>query len=83
VTLDCANDWGDDEIAACKGAAEQLGKIGIAVSVHFLSSDPLLAKVYNARATSISTASTHGLPEGRRTPLSRAEWQLVSQAGVV
>ena len=25
VTLDCSNDWGDDEIAECKGVAEQLG----------------------------------------------------------
>ena len=26
VTLDCPNDWGDDEIAECKGVAEQLGE---------------------------------------------------------
>ena len=41
VTLDCPNDWGDDEIAECKGVAEQLGKIGIDVAVNFLSSDDL------------------------------------------
>ena len=26
VTLDCPSEWGDDEIATCKGVAEQLGR---------------------------------------------------------
>ena len=63
VTLDCANDWGDDEIAACKGAAEQLAKIGIAVTVNFLSSDPLYAKVYNARASDFYIDGYHMDPD--------------------
>jgi peptide/nickel transport system substrate-binding protein len=63
VTLDCANDWGDDEIAACKGAAEQLGKIGIAVTVNFLSSDPLYAKVYTARASDFYIDGYHMDPD--------------------
>ena len=50
VTLDCANDWGDDEIAECKGVAEQLGKIGIEVAINFLSTDEYDAKVYKDRA---------------------------------
>jgi peptide/nickel transport system substrate-binding protein len=45
VTLDCPNEWGDDEIAECKGAADQLGKVGIEVSINFLGTDDLLAKV--------------------------------------
>ena len=31
VTLDCPAEWGDDEISGCKGAARQLGSIGIEV----------------------------------------------------
>ena len=37
VTLDCPSEWGDDEIATCKGVAEQLGTVGIEVAVNFLS----------------------------------------------
>ena len=46
VTLDCANDWGDDEIATCTAVAEQLGKIGIDVAINFLSTDDWDKKVY-------------------------------------
>ena len=42
VTLDCPNEWGDDEIAACKGAADQLGKVGIEVSDQF----PARGRIY-------------------------------------
>ena len=35
VTLDCPSDWGDDEIATCKGVAEQLGTVGIEVADQF------------------------------------------------
>jgi peptide/nickel transport system substrate-binding protein len=45
VTLDCPKEWGDDEIAECKGAADQLGRVGIRVSINFLGTDDLLAKV--------------------------------------
>jgi peptide/nickel transport system substrate-binding protein len=45
VTLDCPNQWGDDEITECKGAAHQLNSVGIEVSINFLSTDDLLAKV--------------------------------------
>jgi peptide/nickel transport system substrate-binding protein len=45
VTLDCSNEWGDDEIAECKGAADQLGKVGIEVAINFLGSEDLIAKV--------------------------------------
>ena len=49
VTLDCANDWGDDEIATCAGVAEQLGKIGIDVAINFLSTDGWDKKVFQDR----------------------------------
>jgi peptide/nickel transport system substrate-binding protein len=63
VTLDCASDWGDDEIAECKGAAEQLGKIGIDVAINFLSSNGLDAKVYNARESDFYIAGYHMDPD--------------------
>ena len=50
VTLDCANDWGDDEIATCNGMAEQLGAIGIDVAIAWLSTDEFDAKIYNGRS---------------------------------
>jgi peptide/nickel transport system substrate-binding protein len=84
VTLDCANDWGDDEIAACKGAAEQLGKIGIAVTVNFLSSDPLLAKVYTERASDFYIDGYHMDPdsEGALRDLfhSKGGWNMTGYA---
>ena len=48
VTLDCPNDWGDDEIAACR-VCRATGKIGIEVAINFLSTDEYNAKVYNDR----------------------------------
>jgi peptide/nickel transport system substrate-binding protein len=45
VTLDCPREWGDDDMLTCRGAAAQLGAIGIEVSINFLSTDELIAKV--------------------------------------
>jgi peptide/nickel transport system substrate-binding protein len=45
ITLDCPDQWGDDEISECKAAARQLGSVGISVSVNFMSTSDLLAKV--------------------------------------
>jgi peptide/nickel transport system substrate-binding protein len=59
VTLDCANDWGDDEIATCEGVAEQLGKIGIEVPINFLSTDRMRRRHTKiGKATFTSTATT-------------------------
>jgi peptide/nickel transport system substrate-binding protein len=49
VLLDCPNEWGDDEIAECEAAADQLGKLGIEVSINFMGTDDLLAKVEGRR----------------------------------
>jgi peptide/nickel transport system substrate-binding protein len=49
VSLDCPGDWGDDEIVTCKGVAEQLGSVGIEVTVNFLSTEELSAKLYKHR----------------------------------
>jgi peptide/nickel transport system substrate-binding protein len=63
VSLDCPSEWGDDEIAACRGAAEQLGKIGIAVTINFLSDDALNAKVYSARDSDFYLDGYHMDPD--------------------
>ena len=66
VTLDCPNDWGDDEIATCKGVAEQLGKIGIEVAINFLSTDEYDAKVYKARQSDFYLDGCHMDPDSER-----------------
>jgi peptide/nickel transport system substrate-binding protein len=66
VTLDCANDWGDDEIAECNGVAEQLGKIGIEVAVNFLSSDEHDTKVFQDRQSDFYIAGWHMDPDSER-----------------
>jgi peptide/nickel transport system substrate-binding protein len=63
VTLDCADDWGDDEIAECKSVAEQLGKIGIEVAVNFLSSDDHDMKVYEDRQSDFYINGRHMDPD--------------------
>jgi peptide/nickel transport system substrate-binding protein len=63
VTLDCANDWGDDEIAECKGAAEQLGKIGIAVTINFLSNDQFISQVEERRESDFFLDSWQSDPD--------------------
>jgi peptide/nickel transport system substrate-binding protein len=84
VTLDCANDWGDDELAECKGAAEQLGKVGIEVAINFLSSDDYDAKVFNARDSDFYIDGYHMDPdsEGLLRDLfhSRSDWNLAGYA---
>ena len=45
VTVDCPAEWGDDDMTVCESAAQQLGSIGIEVSINFLATDELLAKV--------------------------------------
>jgi peptide/nickel transport system substrate-binding protein len=49
VTLDCPNQWGDDEIAMCQGALKQLGEVGIEVAINFGSSDEHYAKIFTRR----------------------------------
>jgi len=66
VTLDCASDWGDDEIAECNGVTEQLGKIGIEVTVNFLPTDELDAKVYEKRQSDFYIGGRHMEPDSER-----------------
>jgi peptide/nickel transport system substrate-binding protein len=84
VTLDCGNEWGDDEIAECEGAAEQLTKIGIKVAVEFLSDDEFVAKVYNARESDFYLDGYHMDPdsEGMLRDLFHSEsgWNTIGYA---
>jgi peptide/nickel transport system substrate-binding protein len=84
VTLDCANDWGDDEIAACEGMAEQLGAVGIEVVIDWLSTDEYDAKAYNDRESDFRIDGWHMEPDSERvlTELfhSQSKWNVVGYA---
>ena len=49
VTLDCPSEYGDDDIATCRGVAEQLGAVGIEIAVNLLATNALDAKLYKDR----------------------------------
>ena len=84
VTLDCPSDAGDDEIAECKGAAEQLGKVGIEVAIQFLSDDEYDEKVYNAGGSDFYLDGYHMDPdsEGVLRDLfhSQSDWNFTGYA---
>jgi peptide/nickel transport system substrate-binding protein len=63
VTLNCATDWGDDEIAECNGAALQLGEVGIKVAVNFMSADEWDTKVNANRDSDFHIDSWHMEPD--------------------
>jgi peptide/nickel transport system substrate-binding protein len=44
VTLDCPNNYGDDELTMCRGAAAQLAEVGIEVAINYLPGDELIAR---------------------------------------
>jgi peptide/nickel transport system substrate-binding protein len=83
VALDCCDDWGDDEIAECKGVAEQLGKIGIRVAINFLSQDDYDAKAYT-RQSDFRIDGWHMDPDSERVLRelfhSQSEWNVVGYA---
>lgn len=49
MTLDCPSEYGDDDIATCRGLAEQLGAVGIKVAVNLLPTNALDAKLHKDR----------------------------------
>jgi peptide/nickel transport system substrate-binding protein len=67
VTLDCPNDWGDDEIATCRGVAQQLGDIDVQVALNFLSTDAHEAKVYRDRQSDFYLDGSYMDPDSERT----------------
>jgi peptide/nickel transport system substrate-binding protein len=66
VTLDCPSEFGDDETATCKGAADQLGAVGIEVAINFLPTDELYAKVYKERQSDFFLDAAHMDPDSER-----------------
>ena len=67
VTLDCPSEYGDDEIATCRGVAEQLGAVGIEVAVNLLPTNALDAKLYKDRQSDFFFEAWHhgsGFREG-------------------
>ena len=84
VTLDCATDWGDDEIATCEGVAEQLGAVGIDVGIDWLSTDEYDAKVYIDRESDFHIDGWHMDPDSeevlRKMFHSQNRWNVVGHA---
>jgi peptide/nickel transport system substrate-binding protein len=53
VTLDCPSEYGDTHVATCRGVAEQLGAVGIEVTVNLLATNALDAKLYKERQSDL------------------------------
>jgi peptide/nickel transport system substrate-binding protein len=83
VTLDCPNDWGDDEIATCEGVAEQLGKIGIEVVVDFLPTAGWEAKVLNDRQSDFHIDDNTGAMDPDSEKILRDRFHSRGQLNVV
>jgi peptide/nickel transport system substrate-binding protein len=66
VTLDCTDEWGDDEIAECNGAALQLGHAGMEVTVNFMSADEWEEKVYRRRESDFYIDGRHMDPDSEQ-----------------
>ena len=67
VTLDCPSEWGDDEIAACKGVAEQLGESASRSQINFLSHDELMMRSRQRIAKATSSLDGWHIGSGFRT----------------
>ena len=83
VTLDCCSAWGDHNIATCKGAARQLGSIGIEVAVNLLSQDDYDAKVYSGRQSDFFIDGWPMQPDSEmmlRRWFSRNYWNITGYA---
>ena len=66
VTLNCNKDWGDDDIATCKGVAAQLGNIGIEVAIEFLSTDGWDKKVFAERQSDLHIDAWNMAPDSEQ-----------------
>jgi peptide/nickel transport system substrate-binding protein len=66
VTLDCPSEWGDDELTTCRGVAEQLGAVGIEVSIKFLANHEWEAKVYTHHGSDFFLDSWETDPDSER-----------------
>ena len=82
VTLDCTDEWGDDEIAECNRAALQLGDVGIEVAVNFMSADAWDGKVYRRRESDFYIDGAHMDPDSEQVlrDLFHSQWNVVGYA---
>jgi peptide/nickel transport system substrate-binding protein len=71
VTLDCPSEYGDDEIATCRGVAEQLGIVGIEVDVEYLPQKAFDAKLYKDRHSNFFLDAGHMPPDSE---IALREW---------
>ena len=84
VTLDCANDWGDDEIADCKGMAEQLGAVGIRSPSICSRATNMRQRSYTGSAERLFIDGWHMDPDSERVLRelfhSQSKWNVVGYA---
>ena len=71
VTLDCSSEYGDEEIATCRGVAEQLGIVGIEVDVKYLPQKAFDAKLYKDRHGDFFLDGGHMPPDSE---IALREW---------
>jgi peptide/nickel transport system substrate-binding protein len=71
VTLDCPIDYGDDEVATCRGVAEQLGVVGIEIHINYLAQEAFDAKLYRHRQSDFFLEGGHMPPDSET---SLIEW---------
>jgi peptide/nickel transport system substrate-binding protein len=71
VALDCPIDYGDDEVATCRGVAEQLRVVGIEIDVNYLAQEAFDAKLYRDRESDFFLEGGHMPPD---TETALIEW---------
>jgi peptide/nickel transport system substrate-binding protein len=71
VKLDCPLDYGDDEVATCRGVAEQLSVVGIEVDLNYLPQEAFDAKLYKDRQSDFFLEGGHMPPD---TEMALLEW---------
>ncbi len=63
VTLDCPDEWGDDEMTTCRGAAAEFTAVGIEVAIEFLSTASWYDKVYKEKQSDFWLDATFTEPD--------------------
>jgi peptide/nickel transport system substrate-binding protein len=84
VTLDCPNNWGDDEITECTAAAQQLSAVGLEIAVKFMPQEEWEEKVYKRHESDFHIAGSHMDPDSERILRERfhsqGEWNVSGYA---
>jgi peptide/nickel transport system substrate-binding protein len=71
VILDCPSEYGDEEVATCRGVAEQLGIVGIKVDIKYLPQKAFDAKLYKDRHSDFFLDGGHMPPDSE---IALREW---------